>query len=124
MSQEQEKVKAKKPVASGGVNTTRRDEISAAETIEKLDKLTGKVRVTSGASDQTFDNIVGQKVGTVRASLVSVFNIPADAQAFVNGKPVEDGYILQDGQQVEFIKKAGVKGKSLLHKDLRQNSRN
>jgi hypothetical protein len=75
-----------------------------------LAKLEGKVKVIHGANDDIYDGLVGQKVSTVRASLVDSFNIPGDALALVNGQQVANDYTLQQNDVLEFIKQAGVKG--------------
>ena len=71
-----------------------------------------KVRVVHGANEQYFDNLEGKTVGMVRKSLREVFNIPGDAEALIGGKNVGDDFVLEGGQNLEFVKEAGVKGKS------------
>ena len=115
MSQEQKKPKGftKVPVTNEKTNT---DQIVAPSAADILDKLEGKVKVIHGANDDTFDGLVGQKVSTVRASLVDAFNIPGDALALVDGQQVDNEHILIAGQTLEFIKQAGVKGSPLSSK--------
>lgn len=84
--------------------------LTAPDAASLLAKLEGKVKVIHGANDDTFDGLVGQKVSTVRASLVDAFNIPGDALALVNGNQVDNNYSLQQNDVLEFIKQAGVKG--------------
>jgi hypothetical protein len=84
--------------------------LTAPDASALLAKLDGKVKVIHGANDDTFDGLVGQKVSTVRASLVDAFNIPGDALALVNGQQVDNTYSLQQNDVLEFIKQAGVKG--------------
>jgi hypothetical protein len=72
---------------------------------------TQKVRVVHGANQQYFDNLQGKTVGMVRKSLREVFNIAGDAEARIGGKAVGDDFILEAGQNLEFVKEAGVKGK-------------
>lgn len=83
--------------------------VSADKAIEKLDKAAGKIKVIHGSSDEDFE-LVGANVASVRASLVDAFNIPADAQAFVDGEEVNENHVLQKNQTLEFVKAAGVKG--------------
>lgn len=85
--------------------------LTAPDAASLLAKLEGKVKVIHGANDDTFDGLVGQKVATVRASLVDAFNIPGDAMALVNGVTVDNNYTLKQSDVLEFIKQAGVKGK-------------
>ena len=79
-----------------------------------LSRATGvmkKVRVVHGANEQYFDNLEGKTVGMIRKGLREVFNIPGDAEALVAGKKVGDDFVLEGGQNLEFVKEAGVKGK-------------
>lgn len=80
---------------------------SAQDALSKLES--AQVKVIHGANDGTF-NLAGSKVSTVRASLVDAFNIPGEAQAFVNGEQVDNNYTLQQNDTLEFVKQAGVKG--------------
>jgi hypothetical protein len=70
-----------------------------------------KVRVVHGANEQYFDNLEGKTVGMVRKSLRDIFNIPGDAEALIAGKTVGDDFVLEGGQNLEFVKEAGVKGR-------------
>jgi hypothetical protein len=74
-----------------------------------LAKMDGRIKVIHGANDEEFE-LVGQKVSSVRASLVDAFNIPGDALALVNGEQVNNDYVLVANDTLEFIKAAGVKG--------------
>jgi len=80
-------------------------------TLSRAKNTLSKVRVVNGANEQYFDNIAGKNVGSVRKSLREVFNIPGDASALVGGKEVQDDFILEGGQNLEFIKESGVKGR-------------
>ena len=81
------------------------------EMLQKLDEVEslGTVTVQYGASQEDL-NVGGSSVGTVRSSLVDAFNIPKDAVPFVNGEQVDENYVLQVNQVLEFVKQAGVKG--------------
>ena len=81
--------------------------VSAASALEKLEA--AKIKVIHGATDGEF-GLAGAKVSTVRFSLVDAFNIPGDAQSFVNGEQVDANYVLQSNDVLEFVKQAGVKG--------------
>ena len=80
---------------------------SAAGALAKMEA--AEVKVIHGACDGSF-NVSGSKVSAVRASLVDAFNIPGDALAFVNGEQVDENHVLEQGQVLEFVKQAGVKG--------------
>lgn len=82
---------------------------SAAEALARAEAI-GQVKVVHGSADGVFDNLVGVKVNTVKASLIHAFNIPGEAQAFVNGEAVNGDYTLQANDTLEFVKQAGVKG--------------
>lgn len=82
---------------------------SAKEALAKAEAI-GQIKVVHGSADGTFDNLVGVKVSVVKASLVHAFNIPGEAQAFVNGETVNGDYVLQANDTLEFVKQAGVKG--------------
>jgi hypothetical protein len=81
--------------------------LNAASALEKLEA--AKIKVIHGATDGEF-GLAGAKVSTVRFSLVDAFNIPGDAQSFVNGEQVDANYVLQSNDVLEFVKQAGVKG--------------
>ena len=82
-------------------------------TLARVHKATDKVRVIHGSNEQYFDNLLGKTVGSVRKSLREVFNIPGDAHATVDGKQVNDDFVLAAGQNLEFSKELGDKGVSL-----------
>jgi len=67
------------------------------------------VQVTYGTHVMMADAI-GKTVGQVKAAMAQVMNIPTNAGAVIGSKRVTDDTIIEKGQQVEFIKEAGVKG--------------
>ena len=66
------------------------------------------VKVIHGANDGLFD-IAGMTVSNLMTSLTDVFNIPAEALAFVNGEEVDPSYRLLPNDTVEFVKQYGEK---------------
>lgn len=70
----------------------------------------GSVRVVSGANQDYYSNLVGKKVSQVRKTLKEVYNISDAAEAYVNGEPASEERVLADGQQLEFLRAAGMKG--------------
>lgn len=80
------------------------------KTKELLKQLHGDnlVKVIHGANDGLF-NIAGITVSNLMTSLTDVFNIPADALAFVNGEQVDPSYRLLASDTVEFVKQYGEK---------------
>ena len=81
-----------------------------SDTLAAAKSITQKVRVVHGVDEQYFDNLEGKTVGSVKKSLREVFNIPGDAEALIDGKNVQDDFILEGGMNLEFVKEAGVKG--------------
>ncbi len=67
------------------------------------------VKTTYGVHEMIAD-AVGKTIADLRAGLQQAMNIPANAGAVIAGKRVGDGHILLAGQEVEFVKEAGVKG--------------
>jgi hypothetical protein len=114
MSQERQDVVGNrvftKPGAVAG-NITSSPDIH--DTLERIQRVTDKVRVVHGSNEQYFDNLAGKNVGSIRKSLREVFNIPGDATSTVDGKEVGDDFILNDNMTLEFYKESGCKGASL-----------
>lgn len=54
--------------------------------------------------------VVGKSVADVRSQIQGMWNVPADAVGF-NGKTrLEDNYIIQEGDEIEFQRRTGEKG--------------
>lgn len=68
-----------------------------------------KNKVTCGAN-QYEDNFIGSRISQVKKEMKDVLNIASDAQVLVCGKKVDDNYIVQEGDAIEFVKEAGDKG--------------
>ncbi len=73
------------------------------------DRATTTIRVSCGAASSQFP-VIGKTVGAVKEFLREVLNIDKMAGGLVNGKQVEDYYILKTGDNLEFMKPAGRKG--------------
>jgi hypothetical protein len=73
------------------------------------DKTTTTVQVSCGANTAEFP-VIGKTVGAVQEFLKEVLNIDRIAEGQVNGKASVAGYILKEGDVLEFIKPAGRKG--------------
>jgi len=67
------------------------------------------IKVVCGANTHEGE-FVGMTVGEVRQQLKDVLNIADEAQTSVSGDVVKDDYVLKEGDNLEFIKKAGDKG--------------
>jgi hypothetical protein len=101
-------------MSNSGTDSTKAATYAAPDidaTLSRATNMMKKVRVVHGANEQYFDNLEGKTVGSVRKSLREVFNIPGDAEALIGGKNVGDDFILEGGQNLEFVKEAGVKGR-------------
>ena len=55
--------------------------------------------------------IAGKSVGEVRQALKEPLNIDPRALALVNGRDVAASHVLQQGDQLEFVRLAGEKGR-------------
>lgn len=83
--------------------------MNASNPSDKNSKMNTTIHVSCGASSGNF-SVVGKSVGEVAAKLKGVLNISNISVGIVNGKEVSDGYLLKDGDNLEFIKPAGTKG--------------
>lgn len=79
------------------------------KTVERAQAITSKTRVVHGANEGYFP-VAGKTVGDVRKGLRDVFNLPGDAIAEVDGKQVNDEFILAANMTLEFSKNCGQKG--------------
>ena len=52
----------------------------------------------------------GKTVGDVRRQLSSAWSIPADAQAHKGKTALDDTYVIQPGDSIDFHRKLGEKG--------------
>src|ERR1035437_4010128 len=66
-------------------------------------------RVVYGVNDLELD-LAGRRIGAVYTVLEQVLNIPREASVTVNGGRVDDEYVVRPGDEIEFLKNAGVKG--------------
>lgn len=55
-------------------------------------------------------NYAGKSVSQVRTDLGQMWGIPADAAAYKGKERLQDDYIIQAGDQIEFHRKQGEKG--------------
>ena len=70
----------------------------------------GAVDIVAGVNDMSLD-IAGKTVGQVRSELGSTLGINSDWRSEVNGESVTNSYVLEDGDELEFVKASGSKGK-------------
>lgn len=55
-------------------------------------------------------NLVGRSVSEIRNMLSQPLNIDAASKPVVNGETVNEDYVLEDGDELEFVKASGEKG--------------
>lgn len=67
------------------------------------------IRVSAGASSGDFP-VIGKSVGAVSEFLKEVLNVERMARGLINGKEVDNDYILKTGDILEYLKPAGKKG--------------
>ncbi len=73
----------------------------------------GQVKISYGIHNLEAA-IAGKSVSEVRQALKEPLNIDPRALALVNGRDVAASYILQDGDQLEFVRLAGEKGRDFI----------
>lgn len=110
-TQEQVTRKARKGVvqASAATEVTPVSGQAVDDAVDQIKRALGQVHVVYGDQHGSFD-VAGETVAQVRTALTEAFGIEQDAKAFLNGDPVEDGTILEQYSELEFIKKTGKKG--------------
>ncbi len=91
----------------GGVARGVKAEITAVA--DEGDVPLARIRVSCGAASDLFD-VVGNTVSEVAGLLQQALNIDLTAQAVVNGNTVQNSYMLEDGDSLEFLKTGGRKG--------------
>lgn len=69
----------------------------------------GIAQVRFGVYNQP-GNHVGKTVGQVRETLGKLWGIPSDASAFLGKEKLNDDYVLQQNDSIEFHRRAGEKG--------------
>jgi hypothetical protein len=66
--------------------------------------------VRYGVNSVTHERFAGMSVGDIRDDVAEELNIPANAEARLNGARAEDDAQVRDGETLEFVKTAGEKG--------------
>jgi hypothetical protein len=70
----------------------------------------GQVTVISGAHLQHFP-LADMSIAHARVLMEQLMSLHPDSPTLVNGNPVENGYVLQIGDTLEFVHHAGEKGR-------------
>jgi hypothetical protein len=73
----------------------------------------GQVKISYGVHNLEAA-IAGKSVSEVRQALKEPLNIDPRALALVNGRDVAASYTLKDGDQLEFVRLAGEKGRGVI----------
>jgi hypothetical protein len=68
-----------------------------------------RIKVSCGASSDKF-SVCGKTVGAVAELLKEALNIDRMSLGIVNGEEVDNSYIIESGDSLEFLKPAGDKG--------------
>lgn len=79
---------------------------------------TGTVRVVCGPNENSFPNLAGRTIASIRASLKTPFNIAPDAQVRVSNQAhgqsgvlvTDDNTLAKEGDTIEFVRPTGQKG--------------
>ena len=93
----------------GGGQTARE---KAANAVEKANEQVFTNHVVYGANDVELQ-LEGHTVAQIEEALAEVLNLDAGAEAYIDGKLVEDKsrFKIKAGQRLEFMKESGQKGK-------------
>jgi hypothetical protein len=68
------------------------------------------ITIVNGVNELSNDDLAGQSVADVRRKVAQALNVDPEATAMVNGEATTASYVLEDGDELEFVKKSGVKG--------------
>lgn len=55
-------------------------------------------------------NFANQAVSQVRSQLTSLWAIPKDASAYKGKEKLDENYVIQPGDHIEFLRRSGEKG--------------
>jgi hypothetical protein len=70
----------------------------------------GVAKIRYGVYDQQVPAGNNLNVGAIRSNYQTMWSMPKDADAYINGEKKADDYVIQPGDQVEFHRRAGEKG--------------
>jgi len=92
----------------GGAQNAAPDK-NDADKNDDADDEGGSVIVTCGASSQVLE-VAGKSIAYVRMEYAPIFNIGRESKAMLNGaEEGDESHILEDGDNLEFVKKSGDK---------------
>ncbi len=78
--------------------------------MQAMEATTETTKVIYGVNELDLD-LAGKTVRGIWQALSQVLNIPRDAAVSVNGERAADDYVVRPGDEIEFQKQAGVKGR-------------
>ncbi len=78
--------------------------------MQAIEATTPATKVIYGVNELDLD-LAGKTVRGIWQALSQVLNIPRDAAVSVNGERAADDYVVRPGDEIEFQKQAGVKGR-------------
>jgi hypothetical protein len=70
----------------------------------------GVAKARYGIYDNNFPTGNGVNVKAIRDNYQSMWSLPTDSDAYINGDKVADTYEIQPGDTVEFHRRSGEKG--------------
>jgi hypothetical protein len=80
------------------------------QAMQAMEATTEATKVIYGVNELDLD-LAGKSIRGIWKVLEQVLNIPRDAAVSVNGDRVQDDYVVRPGDEIEFQKQAGVKGR-------------
>ena len=78
--------------------------------MQAMEATTEATKVIYGVNELDLD-LAGKTVRGIWQALSQALNIPRDAAVSVNGERAGDDYVVRPGDEIEFQKQAGVKGR-------------
>jgi hypothetical protein len=80
------------------------------QAMQAMEATTPATKVIYGVNELDLD-LAGKSIRGIWKVLEQVLNIPRDAAVSVNGERAGDDYVVRPGDEIEFQKQAGVKGR-------------
>lgn len=75
-----------------------------------LPKPGANANVRYGAYGGVKPTLVGKTIAEARKMYAGEYKMPADATAYCDKVALDDNYVIQDGDTITFLKRAGEKG--------------
>ena len=107
--QKQKEIQKTPPKTKGPEAKDAAEQVNVKDTVSKIDKVLANNDIMFGSEHLKLP-LVGKSIADLRKELKHALNIPEGAQARVNSKLVDDSYVVQEEDIVEFVKVSGQKG--------------